>query len=216
MAGSPRGGGDQRVELFLGRKNMQAVADRCRGPFGKQHVDPLRAFQRRPQAAAGRGGQHQGSRAAMQVGIEQRDVVARAVCQLNRQVDRDRGGADTAAHACYCHDPSAARRCLGAPGERGLQSARDDLAIDRLAEIFLHAQAADDLAIELHVLDIADDEDAHAGLDVEGEVLKLAERVGFTGDVDQERRDGRVETLQAGACLGYAARTEFGRRAECR
>src|SRR5208337_251190 len=96
------------------------------------------------------------------------------------------------------------------------EPARNDLAVDRPAEILLHAQTADDLTIELHVLDIADNEDAHGGLDVEGEVLEHAERIGLTGDVDQNGCDRRVETLQAGTRFVDAAGMKFGGRAQCR
>ena len=103
------------------------------------------------------------------------------------------------------------RADAGAPPVRaGKEPARDDLAVDRLAEILLHAQAADDLAIELHVLDFADDEDAHAGLDIKGKVLEHAQRVGLAGDIDEQGCDRRVQTLQSRARFGDAADQELG------
>src|ERR1700679_3935902 len=95
--------------------------------------------------------------------------------KLRRQVDGNRRGADTAAHTGYGDDAPTACRRGNTPGQYRQKAACDDVTRERLGKVFLYTQIANDLAIEFHILDVADDKHTHARLDIKSEVFQSAE-----------------------------------------
>ncbi len=106
----------------------------------------------------------------------------------------DRGRADAAAHAGHGHEAAGMDRLGGAAArrEQRREMPRDHVAGERLVEIFERAQAAGDVAVEVHVVLLADHQHAHVGLDHLRECAERGQRLLLAAHIDhQHARRGR-------------------------
>ena len=184
---------------------MQPFGHRRRGALDEQRVDPLRRFERHAQAVAGGRVEQHRRTAQMQIGIEQHGVPAGLDAEMPCEIGCNRCGPN-AATAAGDADRAARGDVLRRGrlfGQVGQEVAAHHVAVHRLGEILLHAQAARNLTVELDAGVAADGEDLHAGLDQFGELGQLGQRRIVVAKVDDQRlgaghfvqrRDGVAQT----------------------
>ena len=185
---------------------MQSLADGLRGALGEQRVDPLRRLERRLQAAAGLDIQHERRGTKMQVRIQQHGVAPQRHAEVPGEIRRDRRGADTAANAGDRHrlPPELALRGGALTAHEQAEMADDLVARERLRQVVGRAQAAGDLAIEVDVVDLADDQHADIGLDDVREIAEGGQRLILAAYVHHQYL-GRRLLLHRGDRVAYVA-----------
>ena len=158
---------------------------------------------RRP--ATGLCVQQQRAAAPVEIGVQQHGMAIGPLAEMPGQVGRDGAGTDTAAHAGDRHDPPALQR-LGPP--RAVQDDRAEVtrhhvARDRLEQVFLHAEDAGGMPIEVDVVELADQQHMDIRFD---DVRQAIQARSAAGPRPTRRRSGRAAS-QSSRSISMAPRT---------
>ncbi len=180
------------AKLLLAGEDVQALADRCRERV-RRTVRPRGPAAPRP--SAGRAAVCAPSSRAAVPGC--RSASSSAVWRRPRrqkpgEVGGDRRGADAAAHAGDGHHAAAERGVGGGlAGDLSGRNAAPPCRARAACAGTPRAQAAGDLAVEGHVVAVADDQHLDVRLQHLGCRSRAAERLLLAADVDDQRARGR-------------------------
>ena len=181
-------------QVLLTGEHMQTFRDDLRRPLDEQFIDTLRRFQRGAQPRSGFRVQQQRAAAAVEVAVHQHGMAIRAFAEVPGQVDRDGAGADAAARSGHRDDatPLKGFRPVRAVEDDVTEVPRDHVARDGFEQVFLDAQDPGGVAVEVDVVEFADEQHLDVGFDDVGKVLERGQRPPVPADIYDQHAWGGV------------------------
>ncbi len=153
----------------------------------------------------------------MHITIQQQGVAVEFLPDQPGQVSGDEAAAGAAAGAGDGNEPALAAHVgvIGVAAEQRDEVPFNRFLGERLGDVFRHAHAVDDVAVEAEIPLVADEQDGGAWFDHFGEVHHGVERLLLVREVDKQdfRRDHPGEDGKGCAEIGdmYAAALREGR-----